>query len=328
MRRREFIAMLGGAAALPFATRATSAQQPAMPVIGYLSERSFDAEAPLRVPFLKALEASGFALGRNIAIDYSFADGRNDRLPLLAAELLQRQVTLLTAFGRPQAIAAKAATATVPIVFASGGDPVSDGLVSSLSRPGGNATGVSVLTSELGPKRLALLRELLPKPGVIAFVAGPKSSTTQIQIKEMREAAESLGQPLLVVEANTEEQFSQAFATMSERNVVAILFAQSQYFQVISDRLIALVARYRIPALYEWREFVTAGGLMSYSANRTEFASLAAMYVARILKGEKPADLPVMQSSQFVFTFNLRTAKAIGLDVPTSILLRADEVIE
>ena len=159
MRRRDFIAAVGGAVALPFATRATRAQQPAMPVIGYLSERSFDAEAPLRVPFLKALEASGYALGRNIAIEYRFADGRNDRLSLLAAELLQRQVTLLTAFGRGQALAAKAATATVPIVFASGGDPVSDGLVTSLSRPGGNATGVSVLTGELGPKRLALLRE-------------------------------------------------------------------------------------------------------------------------------------------------------------------------
>jgi putative ABC transport system substrate-binding protein len=273
------------------------------------------------------LEASGFAVGRNIAIEYRFADGRNDRLPLLAAELLQRQVTLLIAFGRGQAVAAKAATATVPIVFASGADPVRDGLVTSLSRPGGNATGVSVLTSELGPKRLALLRELLPKPGLIAFVSDPKG-TNQIQIKEIREAAKGLGQPLLVVEANTEEQFSQAFATMSERNVAAILFAQSQYFQVISDRLIALAARYRIPALYEWREFVTAGGLMSYSASRTEFASLAAMYVARILKGEKPADLPAVQSSRFEFTFNLRTAKALGLDVPTSILLRADEVIE
>jgi putative ABC transport system substrate-binding protein len=328
VKRREFITLLGGAAALPFATRATRAQQLAMPVIGYLSERSFDAEAPLRVPFLKALEESGFAVGRNIAIEYRFADGRNDRLPLLVTELLQRQVTLLTAFGRGQAVAAKAATATVPIVFASAVDPVRDGLVTSLSRPGGNATGVSVLTTQLAPKRLALLRELLPKPGVIAFVVDPKGATNHPQLKEMREAAESLGQPLLVVEANTEEQFSQAFATMSERNVAAILFAQSQHFQVISDRLIALAARYRIPALYEWREFVTAGGLMSYSASRTEMASIAAMYVARILKGEKPADLPVVQSSRFEFVLNLKTARALGLDVPTSILLRADEVIE
>src|SRR5215813_216589 len=268
MRRRDFITLVGGVAAWPVAARA---QQPAMPVIGYLSTRSLDAEGPLRGPFLKALEAAGFFVGRNVAIEYRFADGREDRLPLLAAELVQRPVAVLTAFGRGTALAANAATATIPIVFASGLVPVGDGLVDSLNRPGGNATGISVFTAELGPKRLALARELLPKPGTIAFVVDPQNSTTPIQREEMRTAAESVGQPLLIVEANTDEELRIAFAKMSERNIAAIVFGASTHFQVISDKLVALAARHRIPALYEWREFVAAGGLMSYSTSRTEY---------------------------------------------------------
>src|SRR5262249_15523980 len=185
-----------------------------------------------------------------------------------------------------------------------------------------------VFTAELGPKRLALARELLPKPGTIAFVVDPQNSTTPIQREEMRTAAESVGQPLLIVEANTDEELRIAFAKMSERNIAAIVFGASTHFQVISDNLVAFAARHRIPALYEWREFVVAGGLMSYSTSRTEYASLAGSYAARILKGAKPADLPVVQSTRFEFVFNLKTARALGLEVPTSILLRADEVIE
>jgi putative ABC transport system substrate-binding protein len=299
-----------------------------MPVIGYFSGRSPDAEAPLRVPFLKALADSGFTVGRSVAIEYRFSEGQDERLPALAAELVRRQVTMLVATDRPSASAAKAATATIPIVFTSGFDPVQIGLVASFNRPGGNATGVSLLTTELGPKRLGLLRELLPKPGTIAFVANANSAMTPFQIQEMQAAAQAVGQPLLVVSVGTEDEVDQAFTTMAERNVAAILYGATLFFQVISDRLVALAARYRIPALYEWREFVMAGGLMSYSTDRNEVGREAGSYAGRILKGEKPADLPVVQSSRFELVINLKTAKALGLEVPPTLLARADEVIE
>jgi ABC-type uncharacterized transport system substrate-binding protein len=326
MKRREFMRLLGGAAATwPLAARA---QQPAMPVIGYFSGRSPDAEAPIRVPFLDALEASGFAAGHNVAIEYRFAHGRDERLPDLAVELVRRPVTMLVATDRPSAVAAKAATATTPIVFTSGFDPVRLGLVASFNRPGGNATGVSLLTTDLGPKRLGLLRELLPKQGTIAFVVNPNSASTPHQIEEMQAAAQAVGQPLVVVSVGTEEEVNKAFATMAERKVAGVLYGATLFFQVISERLVALAAHYRIPALYEWREFVTAGGLMSYSTDRTEVGREAGIYVGRILKGERPADLPVVQSSRFEFVINLKTAKALGLDLPLHLLQLADEVIE
>jgi len=324
--RREFITALGGAAAAWL--MAARAQQPAMPVIGYFSGRSADAEIPLRMPFLKALEAVGFVAERNVAIEYRFAEGRDDRLPELAAELVHRQVALLVATDRPSAVAARAATATIPIVFTIGLDPVQLGLVASFNRPSGNATGVSLLTVELGPKRLGLVRELLAKPGLIAFLVNPNSAATPFQVQEMQTAAQAVGQPLLVVSAGTEDEVDQAFATMAERNVVAILYGATLFFQVISERLVALAARYRIPALYEWREFVTAGGLMSYSTDRNEVGREAGRYAGRILKGEKPADLPVVQSSRFELVINLKTAKALGLEIPPTLLARADEVIE
>jgi ABC-type uncharacterized transport system substrate-binding protein len=323
--RREFITVLGGAATWPLVA---PAQQPAMPVIGYFSGRSPDAEAPIRVPFLKALAGSGLAVGRNVAIEYRFAEGQDERLPMLAAELVRQDVAVLVATDRPSAVAAKAATATIPIVFTSGLDPVQLGLVASFNRPGGNATGVSLLTAQLGPKRLGLVRELLPKPGTIAFVVNANNAATPFQIQEMQAAAQAVGQPLLVVNVRPEEQVDKAFAAMAERNVAAILYGTTLFFQVISERLVALAARYRIPALYEWREFVTAGGLMSYSTDRNEIGREAGNYVGRILKGEKPADLPVVQSSRFEFVINLKTAKALGLEVPPTLLARADEVIE
>jgi putative tryptophan/tyrosine transport system substrate-binding protein len=249
MKRREFITLIGGAvAAWPLAA---SAQQPSMPVIGYFSGRSPDAEAPLRVPFLKALADSGFTVGRDVAIEYRFAEGQDERLPALAAELVRRRVTMLVATDRPSALAAKAATATIPIVFTSGFDPVQIGLVASFNRPGGNATGVSLFTAELGPKRLGLLRELLPKPGTIAFVTNANNALTPFQIHEMQAAAQAVGQPLLVVSVGTEDEVDQAFTTMAERNVAAVLYGATLFFQVISERLVALAARYRIPALYE-----------------------------------------------------------------------------
>jgi ABC-type uncharacterized transport system substrate-binding protein len=326
MKRREFITLLGGTViAWPLAARA---QRQAVPVIGYFSGRSAEAEAPLRVPFLKALETSGFTVGSNVAIEYRFAEGQDDLLPLLAAELVRRQVAMLVATDRPSAQAAKAATETIPIVFTSGFDPVQLGLVASINRPGGNATGVSLFTTELGPKRLGLLRELLPDPGTIAFVVNPNNALTPLQAKEMQAAAQAVGQPLLVVSVGTEEQADKAFASMAERKVAAILYGTTLFFQVISERLVALAARYRIPALYEWREFVTAGGLMSYSTDRTEVGREAGRYAGRILKGEKPADLPVVQSSRFEFVINLKTAKALGVTIPPTLLAQADEVIE
>jgi ABC-type uncharacterized transport system substrate-binding protein len=323
--RREFITLLGGAVAWPVAARA---QQAAMPVIGYFSTRSPDAEAALRVPFLKALEGSGFTAGRNVAIEYRFAEGQHERLPVLAADLVRREVVMLVATDRPSALAAKAATATIPIVFASGLDPVQVGLVASFNRPGGNATGVSGFSSELGPKRLGLLREILPKPGTIAFVIDPNNDSTPFQIQEMQAAAQAVGQPLLVIHISAEEQVDRVFAAMAERNVAAILYGATPFFQVISERLAALAARYRMPALYEWREFVTVGGLMSYSTDRNEIGREAGSYAGRILKGEKPAELPVVQSSRFELVINLKTAKALGLEVPQTLLARADEVIE
>jgi putative ABC transport system substrate-binding protein len=307
---------------------AARAQQPQVPVVGYFSGRSPDAEAPLRIPFLKALAESGFTAGRNVAIEYRFAEGQDERLPALAAELVRRPVTMLVATDRPSALAAKAATATIPIVFTSGFDPVQLGLVTSFNRPGGNATGVNLWTTELGPKRLGLLRDLLPRPGTIAFVVNENSAFAAPQVQEMQAAAQSIGQPLLVVSVASEEQIDQAFASMAEREVVALLYSANLWFQVISDRLVALAARYRIPALYEWREFVVAGGLMSYSTDRNEVGREAGVYAARILKGEKPADLPVVQSSRFELVINLNTAKALGLQVPPTLLARADEVIE
>jgi len=325
VKRREFVTLLVGAATWPLAVQA---QQPQMPVIGYFSARSPDAEAPIRVPVLKALQESGFEAGRNVAIEYRFAEGHDERSPAIAVELVRRQVAMLVATDRPSALAARAATATIPIVFTSGADPVQLGLVASFNRPGGNATGVSLFTTELGPKRLGLVRELLPKPGIIAFIVNANSASTPSQIQEMQGAAQAVQQRLLVLSVGTEEQVDKAFTTLAERNVTAILYGASVFFQVISERLIALAARYRIPALYEWREFVTAGGLMSYSTDRNEVGREAGSYAGRILKGEQPADLPVVQSSRFEFVINLKTAKALGLEIPPTLLARADEVVE
>ena len=324
MRRRDFLGVMGCATAWPITARA----QIATPTVGYLSSRSPDSEAALRVPFLKALENAGFVVGQNVAIDYRFAEGRDERLPALATELVQRRVTILVATDRPSAIAAEAATATIPIVFHSAGDPVRDGLVQSLNKPSGNATGISVLNNQLGPKRLGLLREIVPRTGVIAFVVNPNSASTPVQRQEMQEAARVLAQPLLVLNAGTESEAENAFATMSREKVIAVVYGASPYFQVIMDRLIALAVRHAIPASYEWREFVIAGGLMSYNANRTESGRQIGAYAAQILKGAKPADLPVVQSSKFEFIINLKTAKALGLEFHPQLLGTADEVIE
>jgi len=324
MRRRNFIALLGGAAAWPLAAQA----QTAIPVIGYVSGRSADSEAPLREPFLKSLEEAGFVAGRNFTIEYRHAEGHDDRVRELAFELVRRRVGVLVATDNNSAVTAKAATSTIPIVFGTGDDPVRLGLVASLSRPGGNTTGVYVFSSRLGAKRLAVIRALLSKPGLIAFVVNPNNVSTAIQVEEMQQAAHTIGQPLIVVHVANEAEAEAAFATMAQKKVSAVQFGASILFQVINQRLVELAARHRIPTSYEWREAVIAGGLMSYNANRAVSSGQIGRYVAQILKGAKPADLPVIQSSSFLFVINLKTAKALGLEIPPAVLAQADEVIE
>jgi putative ABC transport system substrate-binding protein len=325
VRRRELLALVGGAAALAPLGATT---QPGLPVIGYLSSRSAEAETPLRTAFLDGLEQHGFVVGRNVAIEYRFAEGSYDRLPSLAAELIALPAKLLVAPGVSEASAAKRATATIPIVFGVARDPVELGLVASFNRPGGNATGVYAFGIEIIPKRLELLREILPQPGLIAVLVGPETPSTPEQLHQVEAAAQAVGQPILVLHGRNDDEIEKAFATMAERQARGLLFGASTYFQVIADKLIALAARYHIPASYEWREFVAAGGLMSYSAKRGEGSRLAGDYAGRILKGAAPADLPVIQSTRFELVINLETAKTLGLTIPHTVLLRADEVIE
>jgi putative ABC transport system substrate-binding protein len=326
VNRRELLALIGGAAALaPFGATA----QPALPVIGYLSSRSAEAETPLRTPFLEGLKQAGFIVGQNVAIEYRYTRGSLDRLPSLAAELIGLPAALLVATAAGEAVELKKATATIPIVFmVAGRDPVELGLVASFNRPGGNATGTHSFGFELIPKRLELLREVLPQPGLIAFLVGPQGPSFPVMLSQVEAAAETVGQPLLVLHGGNDDEIEQAFVTMAERQVRGLLYGASVYFQVIAGKLVALAARYRIPAMYEWREFVAAGGLISYNANRSEFARQAGDYAGRILKGAVPADLPVIQSTRFELVINLETAKALGLTIPHTVLLRADEVIE
>jgi putative ABC transport system substrate-binding protein len=325
MTRREFVTLIGGAAAWPLAARA---QQPTMPVIGYLSGRSPEAEGPILAALRRGLEETGYLADRNIAIEFRFSDGQEDQLPSLAAELVRRRVAVLVATDRPSALAAKAATSTIPIVFASGLDSVELGLVASLNRPGGNATGVHAFSTELGPKRLELLRQVVPNAGTIAFVVNPTSATAARQVNELQTAAAALGQQILVLNAGNEKEIDEAFATIVERRVAAALYSATPLFQVRQDQLIALAARHAIPAMYEWREFVTAGGLMSYSTNRAEAFRQVGIYTGRVLKGANPADLPVMQTIRFEFVLNLKTAKALGIKISGDLLSVADEVIE
>jgi ABC-type uncharacterized transport system substrate-binding protein len=326
MRRRTFISLVGGAAAVwPLAARA----QPAgMPLVGYFSGRSSGYEELLLSSFRKGLEEEGFAIGKNIAVEYRFSDGNEDRLPAIGADFVRRQAAVIVASGTPSAIAAKASTSTIPIVFSMGVDPVGLGLAASMNKPGGNATGVAVFTNELGPKRLELLRELVPKAELIAFVVYPDGAVSPAQVAAIQAAAQAIGQRILVVNAATPSDIDQAFATIVQHNAGAILYSAHQFFQVVRDQLVALAARHRLPAMYEWREFVTAGGLVSYSTNRNEAFRQMGVYVGRILRGEKPGDLPIVQPTKFELVINLPTARALGLDVPPMLLARADEVIE
>lgn len=325
MNRRDLLGSVAGMAALaPFG----AAAQRAPPIIGYLGSRSPDAEASLRSGFLEGLKQAGFVADRDVTIEYRFAEGDLDRLPSLVAELVAVPVAVLVTTDAPTAVAAKKVTSSIPIVFSSGADPVALGLVASLNRPGGNATGTASFTTQLGPKRLEMMRELLSKPSLLAVLFGPTTPTTQPQIRDVEAAAQVLGQTILVLQAQDEKDVEMAFATMAERRASGLVYGASVYFQVIAAKLVALAARYRLPAIYEWPAFVSAGGLMSYSTSRAEFGLGAGDYVARILKGAAPANLPVMQSSRFELVLNLKTARELDLMIPHSLLQRADGVIE
>jgi putative tryptophan/tyrosine transport system substrate-binding protein len=325
IKRREFIALLGGAAAAwPLAARA---QQPAMPVIGFLDGQSFDLH--LMTAFRQALKEAGYIEGRSVAIYFRSADGQTDRLVTLAGDIVGRRVAVIvTTGGGAAALAAYAATTTIPIVFVNGVDPVSSGLVMSLNRPGGNATGVYIFQQVLEGKRLGLLRELVPSAASIAVLLNPTNANFQTQLRGVQDAARDLGQQVSILSANTEREIDVAFATVAQSGARALLVGSDPFFGSERDQVIALAARHAIPAIYEGREFATAGGLASYGTSLADAYRQAALYAGRILKGEKPADLPIVQPTKFEFVINLKTAKTLGLDVPPGLSASADEIIE
>jgi putative ABC transport system substrate-binding protein len=311
------------------AAHRAGAQQAAIPVIGFLSSRAADTEANLVAAFHQGLVEAGYSEGRNVKVEYRWARGQYDLLPALAADLVRvRVAVLVTAGGAPAALAAKGATSTIPIVFATGDDPVKLGLVASLNQPGGNATGVAVFVISLLPKRLQLLRELLPTATSIGLLMNPNAPAAESQLAEVQDAARSLGVRLDVVHAANERDIEAAFSSLAERRPSALLLGADPFFQVQRDQLVALAARHAIPTMYEWREFVDSGGLISYSPRRTDSMRQMGVYAGRILKGAVPADLPVVQSARLELVINLKTAKALRLEVPPTLLARADEVIE
>ena len=325
MKRREFIALVSGAAAsLPFAALA----QAAKPTIGVLGSATAEGWAPFTAALRSGLAETGYVEGQNLSIDYRWADGRYDRLPALAAELVGRQPSAIVAFTTPAAVAAKAATSSIPIVFTTIGDPVRIGLVSNLSRPDSNVTGVASLNVQIGPKRLELMHELLPTLGDIAVLINPGNPTTESQLQEMQVAANTLRVRLHLVRASSESEFGGVFSNLRQSHIGGLVIGGDPLFSGASDRLAAMALQQGMPAIYQGGTFAAAGGIMDYGGDYDEPNRLAGVYTGRILKGEKPADLPVQQASKVRLIVNLKTAKALGLTVPLALLGRADEVIE
>ena len=324
--RRELLVALGGAAAAW--PRAARAQQPTVPVIVFLNGGVRDKFVPMVTAFRRGLSEQGYEDGRNVAIKYRWAEGQFDRLPAMAADLVRRNATVIAAFAPPAALAAKAATSTIPIVFVTGFDPVKAGLVASLNRPGGNITGVHVFLIGLEGKRLGLLRELVPQAALMGLLVNPRSPDSEAQSKGLQAAARAIGQQIVVVEAGSAGELDAAFGTLTQHHVGALVVAADQFFGVRREQIIALAARYAMPAIYELREYVIAGGLMSYGTSLPEGYYQNGVYVGRILKGAKAADLPIIQSTKFEFVINLKTAKSLGVTISDNLLSLADEVIE
>jgi putative ABC transport system substrate-binding protein len=326
MRRRDFITLLGGTAVTwPLSARA---QQPAMPVIGFLHFGSPGPFAYQAAAFDQGLKETGYVEGQNVAIEYRWAEGRYNQLTALATDLVNRKVDVITALGPPCASAAKHATSTIPIVFTIGTDPVADGLIASLARPGGNLTGISILAVELVPKRLELLSELVPQARVFALLVNPNNGYSEPMIRDVEEAASAKGIQLKILKASTESEIDAAFATIANLHVDGLVIGDDPFFVAQQKQLVALASRYLIPTTYQFREFAAAGGLVSYGPSLSAAIRQAGVYAGKIVKGAKPADLPVVQPTKFELVVNLRTAKALGIDVPPMLLARADEVIE
>jgi putative ABC transport system substrate-binding protein len=326
MRRREFIAFVGTAAAWPLAARA---QQPNIPLVGFLNVGSSDGYRPMVAAFRQGLQETGYVEGRNVAIEYRWGEGQSDRLPEMVTDLIQRQVAVIAATSTPAALAAKSATKTIPVVFETGGDPIQLGLVASLNRPGSNVTGVTQLNGQVVPKELEVLHELLPTAKTVALLVNPADpAVAEDQTREGMSAARMLGLELHVLKASTEAQLEAVFANLSQSQISGLVVGPESFFTSHIGQLAALAVRRKVPTIYRGREFAAAGGLVSYGTSITSSYNLAGVYTGRVLKGEKPSDLPVQQASKFELYINLKTAKALGITVPLPLSGRADEVIE